>query len=156
MMTSDRVPDALARARGARGPKQGWTEHGFTERNQSDAARNDPVLGGQAPVQKRREYHEDTIDLPPGAELLMTGKACPNQAYRVGRSYGFQCHFEASTKLWGEWYPGVKGDLEKNHPDYLAHWQDDFAVHEAGSRAFCNAVSAHWLDLVEQRTRDAA
>jgi len=146
----------LARALGARVHKQGWTELGFTELHLTDAARNDPLLGGLKPVQKLLEYHEDTFDLPPGAELLMTGTACPNQAFRLGKSYGFQCHFEASTKLWNEWYPGVKGDLEKNHPDYLARWQQDFADHEAGSRAFCNTVAAHWLDLVEQRTKDAA
>jgi GMP synthase (glutamine-hydrolysing) len=146
----------LARALGARVHKQGWTELGFTELSLTDAALADPVLGGLAPQQKLLEYHEDTFDLPPGAELLMTGKACPNQAFRVGASYGFQCHFEASTKLWGEWYPGVKGDLEQNHPHYLDRWQDDFAAHEAGSRAFCNTVAAHWLQLVEQRNRNAA
>ena len=146
----------LARALGARVHKQGWTELGFTELSLTDAARNDPVLGGVAPRQHLLEYHEDTFDLPPDAELLMTGAACPNQAFHVGASYGFQCHFEVSSKLWQEWYPGVKGDLETNHPHYLELWQDDFAAHEAGSRSFCGAVSTGWLQLVELRNRDAA
>ncbi len=146
----------LARALGARVHKQGFTELGFTELSLTEAAHHDPVLSGLATRQHLLEYHEDTFDLAPDAELLMTGAACPNQAFHVGSSYGFQCHFEASSQLWQEWWPGVKVDLEKNHAHYLELWQDDFAAHEAGSRAFCGAVSARWLNLVERRDRNAA
>ena len=43
---------------------------------------------------------------------LMTGAQCPNQAYRAGASYGFQCHFEVSTRLWLEWMSNMSDSLK--------------------------------------------
>lgn len=146
----------LARALGARVHKQGWTELGFTELTATESAKDDPLLSGLAPSQHLMQYHEDTFDIPPGADVLMTGEKCPNQAFRKGASYGFQCHFEVSTELWHQWMVGVKADLEAHHPWYLERWQADFAENEANSRAFCNAVSSRWLELVEKRERAAA
>jgi len=145
----------LARALDARVRKQGWTELGFTELVPTAAAREDPLLAGIGPT-ALLQYHEDTFDLPQGAVRLLQGDRCANQAFRAGASYGFQCHFECSTRLWQEWLASMSETLRALDPDYLANWQHDFARHEARSLAFCETVSSRWLDLVEQRVAQAA
>ena len=145
----------LARALGARVHKQGWTELGFTELSPTPAAKDDPLLAGIAPI-RLVQFHEDTFDIPEGAAHLMTSEQCANQAYCLGASYGFQCHFECSTGLWQEWLTNMSDHLLKVDPDYHANWPQDFARHEEGSRAFCATVSSRWLDLVESRLQKAA
>ncbi|MDA0952279.1 MAG: type 1 glutamine amidotransferase, partial [Proteobacteria bacterium] len=145
----------LARGLGARVRKQGWTELGFTELTPTAAAKDDPLLAGVGPT-RLMQYHEDTFDLPEGAVPLMTGTRCPNQAYRSGASYGFQCHFEVSTRLWQEWMSNMSETLKALDPVYHESWQQDFARHESESVAFCERISDRWLDLVEQRVAKAA
>ncbi len=145
----------LARALGARVRRQGWTEVGFTELEPTGAADSDPLLTGIGPV-RILEYHEDTFDLPEKATLLLTGERCRNQAFRLGASYGFQCHFECSTALWREWWPQMSDSLLETDPEFHARWPDDFARHEAEAMAFCDAVSGRWLDLVRTNRRLAA
>ncbi len=138
----------LARALGARVRRQGWTELGFAELAPTGAAAADPLLGGLGPV-RILQYHEDTFDIPPGAVRLMTGERCPNQAFRLGASYGFQGHFECSAELWKEWFAEMGDRLREADPGYHARWPEDFARNEAGALAFCGTVSGRWLDLVE-------
>lgn len=145
----------LARALGARVWRQGWTEVGFVELEPTEAAENDPLLTGIGPV-RILEHHEDTFDIPDEATLLMTGERCRNQAFRLDLSYGFQCHFECSAALWLEWWPQMSDSLLETDPDFHAGWREEFARHEAGALAFCDAVSGRWLDLVESNRRLAA
>ncbi len=145
----------LARALGARVHRLGWTEVGFMELEPTAAAAGDPLLSGQDCV-RLLDYHEDTFDIPGGATLLMTGRKCRNQAFRLGSSYGFQCHFECSTDLWLEWWPQMQESLRRIDPAFHAGWREDFARHEAGAIAFCGTVSGRWLDLVESAARRAA
>jgi GMP synthase (glutamine-hydrolysing) len=63
----------------------------------------DSVFGGlplQFPV---LQWHQDTFDLPDGAELLAISTAYQNQAFRLGNSYGLQFHLEAPWDLAEEW-----------------------------------------------------
>ena len=146
----------LARGLGARVRRQGWTELGFTASTPTPAAARDTLLAGVAATHLF-QYHEDSFDLPPGARLLMTGGRCRNQAFRLGASYGFQGHFEASTTLWREWLDhDLRRSLSRLDPGYLARWPEDFAAHEGDSLAFCETVSGRWLDLVEARAAAAA
>ncbi len=138
----------LARALGARVHKQGWTEIGFIEIEPTPAANDDPLFEDQGSV-RIMQFHEDTFDLPADSELLMTGTSCRNQVFRVGRSYGFQCHFECSITLWNEWYAELHDHLFQADPTYHANWKNDFERHEAGSLEFCANISARWLDLVD-------
>ncbi|MDX3658902.1 gamma-glutamyl-gamma-aminobutyrate hydrolase family protein [Streptomyces sp. ID05-26A] len=62
---------------------------------------DDPVLspsGSRLPVV---HWHEDTFDLPDGAELLARSDLYAHQAFRVGTAYGLQFHVEiGSAELW--------------------------------------------------------
>lgn len=49
-------------------------------------------------------WHSEGFDLPAGAELLATGEAFPNQAYRYGPSaYGLQFHPEVTREMMCAW-----------------------------------------------------
>lgn len=59
------------------------------------AGHDDPVLGGAGCSVPVVHWHEDTVELPPGAELLATSSRYPLQAFRAGPlAYGFQFHVE--------------------------------------------------------------
>ena len=50
------------------------------------------------------QWHGDTFDLPPGAELLASSNLYPHQAFRLGRcAYGFQFHFEVGAESISQW-----------------------------------------------------
>jgi GMP synthase-like glutamine amidotransferase len=66
-------------------------------------AATDPVFGGLPDTFPVLQWHQDTFSLPEGAELLATGSAYRNQAFRIGSSYGLQFHVEASWDLAEDW-----------------------------------------------------
>jgi GMP synthase (glutamine-hydrolysing) len=72
---------------------------------------DDPVLG---PPGGRRQFqwHFDSFDTPPGAERIAGSAACPDQAFRAGRSYGVQFHPEVSTELLTEWVTSDDGRIQ--------------------------------------------
>ncbi|WP_213942193.1 type 1 glutamine amidotransferase [Pseudomonas sp. dw_612] len=72
------------------------------------------------------EWHEDAIDLPPGAQLLASSEACEQQMYRVGPTrVGLQFH--------PEWDAGSVLLLNEHFGDEspLPRGQDDAARHAA-------------------------
>jgi GMP synthase-like glutamine amidotransferase len=61
------------------------------------------------------EWHEDTFTIPPGAERILTGKTCTNQAYVVdGRHLGMQCHVEVNAEMIETWCRIGIGDIDDN------------------------------------------
>ena len=127
-------------------------EIGFTEIEITPAGAATPLLSGLARRQWVMEWHQDTFDLPDGAELIATGERCPNQAFRIGRHvYAFQFHFEASKPLLRSWIRAGLASVEKLHPDFSARMEREFQRHMAGQAAFARHVSDRWLDLVEER-----
>jgi GMP synthase (glutamine-hydrolysing) len=67
----------------------------------TDRGRTDPLadhLRGSWLV-----FHQDTFDLPPGAELLAFSDACP-QAFRHGSALALQPHPEASPEIVDRWF----------------------------------------------------
>jgi GMP synthase-like glutamine amidotransferase len=50
------------------------------------------------------QWHGDTFTIPPGAERILTGTHCPNQAYVVDdRHLGLQCHVEMTPEMIATW-----------------------------------------------------
>lgn len=100
----------LAAAAGARvypgeRPKEiGWDRVRLSEAGMSDPLCRhlaEPSRGGEATV---FQWHGDTFDLPPGAELLAGSQLFPNQAFRIGNNaYGFQFHFEVGAEAVSQW-----------------------------------------------------
>ena len=62
---------------------------------------DDPVFSPAGPRIPVVHWHQDTFDLPPGAELLASSDLYAHQAFRVGTAYGLQFHVEIGPQeLW--------------------------------------------------------
>lgn len=86
-------------------PGENGQELGIGTVSLTGSARDDPLfadLGESLPV---FHWHGDTFDLPRGASHLARSGDYPNQAFRLGRAYGFQFHIEVDTDLWRGWAP---------------------------------------------------
>lgn len=107
----------LARALDARVYKAPVRELGFKPVRVSEAGRNDPLLGAFKSGDRVFQWHEDTFDLPTGAELLAAGDDVPTQAFRFGtRAWGVQFHFEVDR-------PGVDAWLRVAEPSLERVWK---------------------------------
>jgi len=143
----------LARTLGADVRRHTGMEFGYTPLRFTDAGHRDPLLTGLPNPQWIMESHEDTFDIPAGGVALMTGDDCLNQAFRVGRAaYGFQCHFEATPALIDSWVsgfgPSVRKSLGERADATFARLKEDNTARAKAQRAFAEAVSDRWLDLI--------
>jgi GMP synthase (glutamine-hydrolysing) len=127
-------------------------ELGFTEVTITDAGAATPPFLGLDRRQWVMEWHQDTFDLPDGAELLVTGERCRNQAFRIGEHvYAFQFHFEATKAIVRMWVKTQMEVLKRQHPYFPAQIERDFALHIANQATLARRISNAWLDLVEAR-----
>lgn len=81
-----------------------WTQEGLT----------DPVIAGVKPRTVMAHWHQDTFKAVPGATLLASTDRYTQQAFRLGKSYGFQFHMELGAE-----------DLDR----WLTQWKDTLAKH---------------------------
>ena len=89
-------------------PETGWTTVSFTD--------------GQA--LNVLEWHEDAIDLPPGAQLLASSAACAQQMYRVGPTrVGLQFHpeWDAGSVAMLNQHFAEESPLPRDQDDSVAH-----------------------------------
>jgi GMP synthase-like glutamine amidotransferase len=93
----------LARVLGGEVKHMPSKEIGFLPVEATAEGRNDPVVSPLASAMRVLLFHEDAFELPPDAELLFTGEDWPNQAFRFGRAYGVQFHFEPTESLIAGW-----------------------------------------------------
>jgi GMP synthase-like glutamine amidotransferase len=49
------------------------------------------------------QWHGETFSLPAGAVRILTGIACRNQAFAIGKSLGMQCHTEMTPEMIAAW-----------------------------------------------------
>ncbi len=77
----------------------GWFDIHFTADGLAD-----PLFGGLPASETVFHWHGETFDLPSGALLLASSKACRRQGYRVGeRVYGLQFHLEVTPEMIADW-----------------------------------------------------
>jgi GMP synthase (glutamine-hydrolysing) len=127
-------------------------ELGFTEVEITDVGIATPFFSGLARKQWVMEWHQDTFDLPDGAELLITGERCRNQAFRIGQHvYAFQFHFEVTRPMVRQWLKVAAEFLKREHPDFPARVEREFSLYLANQNALARRISDTWLDLVEAR-----
>ncbi|PWR19902.1 type 1 glutamine amidotransferase [Zavarzinia compransoris] len=138
----------ISRAFGARVYPRGLTEIGFLPLDLTAAGLADPLLAGLAPRQHIMQWHEDTFDLAPGADLLITGADVRHQAFRLGRAtYGFQCHFEVTADIARDWLYRNARWVAAHRPDVLAGFEDGLHRHLPAAAAFAATVSRRFLSL---------
>jgi hypothetical protein len=62
------------------------------------------------------QWHGDTFEVPEGGALLVQGKTCKNQAFKIGQyAYGLQFHIEVTHDMVMEWMQDQddKADVKK-------------------------------------------
>lgn len=149
----------LARAYGA----ELWTmpelEFGFVRHSLTNAGTADAIFGNITELPPLMEFHEDTFHLPSGAELLVAGKKCVNQAFRAGRlSYGFQFHLEADSAIVDSWIQKFRQQEIPAYASYNKQYDEQYFAELAASLPlfversgkFCRQVAENWLELVRQ------
>jgi GMP synthase (glutamine-hydrolysing) len=142
----------LAKALGASVRRNPVEEIGFGDIRLTAEATQDPLFRGFPNVLPAFHWHEDTWELPAGGTLLASSAACPHQAFRYGRAYGFQFHVETSPEMVSDWI--------KEYSDQLRNcglWDSADSIRaEAGSQtdAFRQQtlkLMANFWDLVVLR-----
>jgi GMP synthase (glutamine-hydrolysing) len=80
----------------------------------TEAGQADPLLGAFHSGDRVFQWHEDTFDLPDGAELLAAGDDVQVQAFRMGRNaWGVQFHFEVDAEGVDAWLRVAEPSLER-------------------------------------------
>ncbi len=77
----------------------------------TEAGRSDPILAGFPPSLPVVEWHGDTFDLPPGAQLLVRGEGIRHQLFRLGHVVGVQFHPEVTDVDVARWADAAPADL---------------------------------------------
>ncbi len=139
-----------ARALGGRVFRMAAPELGFVPLSITGTGAGDALLAGAPSPIPILEWHMDGFEPPPGSTLLMTGAACPNQAFRAGRAtYGFQCHFEATRAMIDDWVAHSRAvDRDAAHRAFHARIDAERERHLARALTFCDRVAARWAALV--------
>jgi GMP synthase-like glutamine amidotransferase len=142
----------LARCFGGEVRRHTEYEFGHVPLQFTVAARQDSLLTGLPNPQWIMQSHEDTFDIPSEGVALMTGQACVNQAFRVGRAtYAFQCHFETTPDLIRSWIDQFGPHLRKRLGDRAAatfeQLERDRLERAAAQRVFADAVTDRWAAL---------
>jgi GMP synthase-like glutamine amidotransferase len=80
-------------------------EIGWFDVSLSAEAGTSGIFDGFPPRFPAFHWHEDTFSVPPGAQLLMSSEACPNQGYSWGggQVVGLQFHLEVrreDVEIW--------------------------------------------------------
>jgi GMP synthase-like glutamine amidotransferase len=108
----------LARALDRPAPAAPVKEVGFEAVHPTPAAAGDPLLSHYSEGDLVFQWHQDTFELPEGAELLATGDAVALQAYRVGDvTWGVQWHFEIDRGEIETWLDAFSAEA-----DLLSTW----------------------------------
>ena len=83
-------------------------------------ALKDPVVAGARARTPVAHWHGDTYTAVPGATLLASTDRYTQQAFRLGRSYGFQFHLELTARELGRWLGLFAADLVARGKDVAA------------------------------------
>lgn len=103
--------------------------------------RKDPLFSGLKNSLKVFQWHEDTFTIPQGAKLIVEGKGCKNQAFRIGSSvWGLQFHPEITSQLIKTWtdYYHQPPDVQKLLQGY-SKYQD---IYMEQARVICSNFSS--------------
>ena len=91
-------------------------------------------------------WHNEGFQVPAGAELLATGGAFPNQAFRLGpRAYGLQFHPEVTPRVARSWIDEVPHQLDWPGAQSRDRHEDGFVQHDPGLHDWMSSFFDHWL-----------
>jgi GMP synthase (glutamine-hydrolysing) len=139
----------LARAFDARVYRAPVRELGFKPVRVTDVGHGDALLSAFHTGDRVFQWHEDTFDLPAGAELLVAGDDVQIQAFRLGRTaWGVQFHFEVDAE-------GVEAWLRVAEPSLTRVWKrtaedvrEELRTHLDGQQRRSRVLLAAFADQV--------
>ncbi len=143
----------LAKALGGSVSRNAQREIGWYDVELTAAGKSDPVLSSFSNVQSVFQWHEDGIELPPGAVHLARSSASDVQAFRFGEHvYGFQFHLEIDRALVERWLsvPANRAILDDEEgrvvPDTI---REQTVAGVADLEALSRATFSRWIERFE-------
>ena len=103
---------ALAQLLGATVRRNERMEIGGYEVRLTPRGLEGPALDGFPPTFPVFQWHGDTFEIPPGADLLVEGDDCLNQMFRKGNVLGVQFHLEVTHVEAGKWADQYASELK--------------------------------------------
>nr|WP_246357387.1 glutamine amidotransferase [Pyxidicoccus fallax] len=70
--------------------------------------RMDPLFRGPLDRLDVVHWHEDVFELPPRAVRLASSRACANEAFRLGNSWGLLFHLQADSEQLDRWLQAAR------------------------------------------------
>lgn len=99
--------------------------------------------------QKFYQWHSEGIEVPAGGELLASGDAFPNQAFRYGKSaVGLQFHPEITYALVNRWVNSAAEHLTKPGAEKPDAQRRDHVLHAKGVGDWLGRLLDQWLAVV--------
>ena len=108
-------------------------------------------LRGAPPRPLAMQWHEDSYSNPPGAEPILTGAHCRNQAFVIGKLLGMQFHVELTETQIHSWVEDLAERLPAAGPgvqcaeEVIAQLPQNFPA----SRALAESLYTHWLEQIQ-------
>lgn len=90
----------IATALGAKLKKGKAEEIGYAPVQRVDSHLHFPLFSSELTV---LNWHQDSVSVPDGAQLLASSKHTKNEAFRLGSALGLQFHTEVKASLLDEW-----------------------------------------------------
>jgi len=150
----------LAKALGGEVTRNATREIGWYDVELTDAGSCDPVLSAFSTVQEVFQWHEDGIQLPPGAVHLAASNASDVQAFRHGEhAYGFQFHLEVDRSLIERWLtvpanqPILQAEAGNIEPDVI---RKQIPASIDALEALSVATFSRWIERFEISPRRRA
>jgi len=141
-----------ARAFGARVYRHTVPEIGVAPIEFTQAASDDPLLGGLGPRHHLVQWHYDTFEFPDGAVPLARSEACERQAFRLGSSlYAFQFHPEATAGIVQGWASRFGEEARERNRAVLDGLDAALAEHLPAAEGFARKLTRRWVSLCEER-----
>jgi len=110
-----------------------------------EAASPDPVFGDLLPHSAFAHWHGDTFDPVPGATQLASSALYPEQAFRLGDSYGLQFHPELDAATFEEWLRTAPAEVERSGRSTAAVIEADLPKLRA-----CQPIAERLLERLAQ------
>lgn len=139
----------MARALGARVGTSPAPEIGWQDMQVLPGAEAAEWLGESGAVTVMHWHHE-AFELPRGASWLASSRACPHQAFSLGRHLGMQFHIEIDEpKLtaWSQEESAAWDDARARYPSVqgAAEMRADGQRHLAAHQALADRIYGRWL-----------
>lgn len=94
------------------------------------------------------QCHGESFDVPPGAELLMTGRTFPNQAFRYGdNAYAFQFHPEVTPTIMTRWLDSDRDKMDMPGVHSRERQMEDSRKHDKPMAEWFTGFLDGWLNL---------